>query len=908
MQKILRKRILRDLKENLFRYLALSVLIILVMYLVVSIAGAADTIIIGSQRQAEKNKVEDGQFGVFVPLTRDEIKDLEDTGIDVEEQFYLDFAVDDGAVIRIYKNRENIDLIALEDGRLAKANDEIVLEKRYCEEHKIVVGDKIQLADTEWKVVGIGSTPDYDAPLKQVSDTSVDSSIFGTAFVTKDAYDTLKKSGKSEKAEEYIYAYHLNNKLTNDELKDLLKELDFNADDVNDVYFREYWDDTVGKKDELQDGIRKLADGSKELRDGLKELRDNNKDLNDGAQEIFDAYLKEANQALKGLSIKTLTEDNFETVLSDYLETCQSPAIRVTVRSLKIQLTQLKKFVDGTKEYTDGVAEASDGSEELDDGVQELKDETDEMIDELFDVDVSNLTNFMTADNNPRIMAAADDQVINRLGGLIAGVILMILFTYVISVFVVHSIENESSVIGALYALGITSKDLMLHYITLPVLVSVISSVIGGVLGFSRLGIGVQMQDCFGYFSLPVPEYEYTPYLILYTFIMPALTAAIVNCLVIRKKLARPVLSLLRKEQSANRIREINLGNMDFLARFRIRQMLREMRSAIALLFGLFVSLLIVMMGLDIYVMCSNVNVENRRDTKFEYMYTYKYPTGDIPDGGEEAFAKEFKKERLGYNLDVTLLGIHKGNPYFRVKNAKGRNEIVISTAVTQKYDVGVGDEFVVTDEETDTKYIFDIVGTTQYSSALYIFMDIDNMREFFGESDDYFNVVFSDHKLSIPSGRLYATMSKADVEEASGIFIKMMWPMIGMLLVCSVIIFCAVMYLMMKVMIDRSAYHISLVKIFGFRTKEVNRLYLQGNFYLVAVGSAICIPLAKVCMDMIYPLLIANVNGGCNLHFSWQMYLGIYAAIIVLYLLINQALVGRVKKMLPAEVLKNRE
>ena len=30
--------------------------------------------------------------------------------------------------------------------------------------------------------------------------------------------------------------------------------------------------------------------------------------------------------------------------------------------------------------------------------------------------------------------------------------------------------------------------------------------------------------------------------------------------------------------------------------------------------------------------------------------------------------------------------------------------------------------------------------------------------------------------------------------------------------------------------------------------------------------------------------------------------------AIIVLYLLINQALVGRVKKMLPAEVLKNRE
>ena len=48
--------------------------------------------------------------------------------------------------------------------------------------------------------------------------------------------------------------------------------------------------------------------------------------------------------------------------------------------------------------------------------------------------------------------------------GLVAGVIVMILFTYVISVFVIHGIEKESSVIGALYALGVQQKDLILHY------------------------------------------------------------------------------------------------------------------------------------------------------------------------------------------------------------------------------------------------------------------------------------------------------------------------------------------------------------------------------------------------------------------------------------------------------------
>lgn len=37
MQKILRKRVLRDLKENFFRYLALGLLIILCMYMIGSL-------------------------------------------------------------------------------------------------------------------------------------------------------------------------------------------------------------------------------------------------------------------------------------------------------------------------------------------------------------------------------------------------------------------------------------------------------------------------------------------------------------------------------------------------------------------------------------------------------------------------------------------------------------------------------------------------------------------------------------------------------------------------------------------------------------------------------------------------------------------------------------------------------
>lgn len=54
MQKILRKRVLRDLKENFFRYLALGLLIILCMYMIGSLVGAGETIVQGVDEQAEK--------------------------------------------------------------------------------------------------------------------------------------------------------------------------------------------------------------------------------------------------------------------------------------------------------------------------------------------------------------------------------------------------------------------------------------------------------------------------------------------------------------------------------------------------------------------------------------------------------------------------------------------------------------------------------------------------------------------------------------------------------------------------------------------------------------------------------------------------------------------------------------
>lgn len=836
MQKVLRKRIWRDFKSNLPRYLALSLLIILAMYLVVSLVGAAETIIRGSENADSRQCVEDGDFSLFVPIKDEEMEDLEADGVTIEPQFYMDYEIDEDHTIRIFANRDEVNRIDLVKGTLAEKGNELVVERQFAEKNDISAGDVITFGGREFTVTGIGTTPDYDNVLKSLGDTGCDCLHFGTGFVAADVYDTLRAEEKSIKSEEYYYAYRLNGAMTDDELKDRLEELEFTSGDVEDPFFQEYWDRTMGKKDDLTDGIQELLDGAKELK-------------------------------------------------------------------------ELKAFDDGIIEYTDGTKEAEDGSNELLDGIQELKDETDDMIDDIFSEDAQNLMTFVKAGDNARIQAASGDQELYRSVGTIAGAILLILISYVLSVFVVHSIDQESAVIGALYALGVKRKNLMAHYVTLPTVITFVSGLIGTLLGYSSLGVPIQMQDCYNYYSLPDLDVIYMPYLFIYGIVVPPVISIIVNSLVIRKRLSKPVLTMIRNEQKVGNGKDIKFGNMSFMNLFKIRQMLRESRTGFTVVFGMFVSLLLAMMSLEIYTYCANVNRDYVNDTKYEYMYTYKYPTEEVPEGGYEAYAKTLKKKIYGYNFDITVMGLTENNPFFDVNLSDSSSKVAISSSIAYKYGLDVGDTLTLKDDEADKIYAFEIASVAQYAPSFMVFMPYDKALELFDEPENYFNVVFSDHALDVETGRLYATTTKTDVKKAAGIFSDIMQGMILTIGGVSVLIFIVVMYLMMKVMIDRSSFNIALIKIFGYRNKEVKKMYLDGNFYIITIGALISIPLTKWIMDVAYePAFVPNIACGIDKSFPFWMYLAIFAGILILYFIINHLLIRRIRKMVPAEVLKNRE
>ena len=849
MQAILRRKMRRELRANWLRYLALGLVIVFAMYIIVSLIGAADTVILGTRQHAAQNRVEDGQFTVFVPLTEAERTELSRLGADVEPAFYLDYAQDSGCVLRVFRLRQTIDLAEPEAGLLPDRDDQIALEKRFCEANGLHVKDRITLAGKTLTISAIVTSPDYDTPFRAMGDSTVDSANFGTAFVTDAAYDQLQKTNRALQAEEYVYAYRLRGETTHAALRSHLKALRFDPAKVDDPWFQSYWKQLWSERDELLSGAAELADGNRALSDALTELNDR------------------------------INEDTF--------------------LPLKLVLPgELLEAIDAL--------ERSGG--ELADGAKTLEDAISEVADRYLEADLSNLRSFTAAEDNPRIGGAADDVVINKYASIAAGVIIVALLGYVISVFVIHTIESERSVIGTLYALGVRRRDLMRHYLTLPVLISFLGGLVGTLAGYSSLGVPLQTADTYAYFSVPTLDTVVELPVILYGVIMPPVIAALVNLVVIRRKLSAPALQMIRNEDSARHVSELDLKNLAFLPRFQLRQMLREGRSALGVVLGIFVCLLLMMIGINAYVLCLHVGHNNVADTRYAYMYLYKYPETTVPAGGSPAYAETLKKEVLGYNLDVTVLGLEPDNPYFDAHPPASQSRVAISSAMAQKYGLSVGQPLVLRDEQNDRSYAFTIERVVDYSPAFFVFMDLDAMRELFDKPEDYYNTVFSDHALSIEPGRLYNVSSKQDVEKAADVFVNLMYSMVYTMILASAVIMAIVMYLMMKVMLDRSAQSIALFKVFGYRRREISRLFLSGNTVLIALGILICIPLSKRIMDALYPYLVSNVACGIDLHMAPWVYAVLYLACMLIYAIIHALLVRRIRQIPANEILKARE
>lgn len=193
MKNPLNRRIIRELKSEFGKYLVIFLLMVITIGFVSGFLVAAGSMVIAYDESFTKYNIEDGQFRTEKQLNKAVKKSVEELGITIYENFYVDLKLTNGSTMRIFKNRSEIDLVCLMEGNFPTEADEIAIDRMYADNNKLEVGDTIESDKNTWKITGLVALSDYSCLFSNNNDSMFDSVKFGVSVVTEEGFALLDK-------------------------------------------------------------------------------------------------------------------------------------------------------------------------------------------------------------------------------------------------------------------------------------------------------------------------------------------------------------------------------------------------------------------------------------------------------------------------------------------------------------------------------------------------------------------------------------------------------------------------------------------------------------------------------------------------------------------------------------------
>ncbi|GAA0179619.1 hypothetical protein SH2C18_24580 [Clostridium sediminicola] len=120
---------------------------------------------------------------------------------------------------------------------------------------------------------------------------------------------------------------------------------------------------------------------------------------------------------------------------------------------------------------------------------------------------------------------------------------------------------------------------------------------------------------------------------------------------------------------------------------------------------------------------------------------------------------------------------------------------------------------------------------------------------------------ILSNKKMNIEDDKLLTTNSKDDIISGYASLIKPLQYMLIMISVFSFVIALIIIYIVTSLLIEENKNTISMLKVFGYRKREIHNLILKSNTILVVVGYLISIPILLYSMEGFFKEITKEMN-----------------------------------------------
>lgn len=519
------------------------------------------------------------------------------------------------------------------------------------------------------------------------------------------------------------------------------------------------------------------------------------------------------------------------------------------------------------------------------------------------------LTNFLPEYLNQAIIFAGDD-----MGGDMSMIlaflyIVIVILAFVFSITISNNITKEANVIGTLRASGYSRGEMVRHYLIMPMLVLLVAAVVGNVLGYTWLEQIFANQYLASY-GLTTYEVLLNPQAFVLTTVIPLILLFIINFVMLTVKMQISPLQFIRRDLSKRKKKKAFRLNtkIPIMRRFQMRVIFQNFPNHVMIFFGVFFANFILMFGMILQPMLVHYQNTITDNVLSAYQYILKTPAETETDGAEKfCFGSLDTLPEKRSSESVSLYGVKPDSDY--VKLYSSGKKVDISTAYAEKYGVEKGDTITLKDPYGSDKYKFEVGGIYDYPSTIAVFMEQDLFRQTFDYDSDYFNAYFSDQKIKDIDDALISTeITVDDLTKTSRQLIRSMGSMMNLFLVFGALMFVLILYLLSKIIIEKNAQSISMVKILGYNNREINRIYLHSTTIVVILCILITIPISSLVMKEVVEVVFFEYSGWITYYMPAVTYVEVAASGVICYAIVAFLLNRKVKKIPMSDALKNVE
>ena len=569
------------------------------------------------------------------------------------------------------------------------------------------------------------------------------------------------------------------------------------------------------------------------------------------------------------------------------------------------------------------------------DNLESIKDKT-EHIKELakaISLKGGNVTDMTIAAFNPALHFVEDD-----MGGDVPMFTIMMVLALMIVAFVFAAIsratlEEEAPIIGTLQAMGYSRKEIIKHYIKLPLFVTLISCMVGNIAAYAFV------KDI--YFNLYYNSYSLFPKVTLInprafaiTTLTPIALVLVINYITLARKLRFSIIDFLRGNLIHATSREaFELKNLSFPRRVRLRIFRGNLNVYAVLMCGVLIANMLLMYGLSVKPLIENYM--ETLDDKLHYSHQYDLraplpedqilmvsasdmPTslsemqsiGGIVSSEDENFSRithvglSANQKHLKKELGVQLFGISDDNKYFKDYKLK-HNEVYISEGVAKRLKVDIGDILKLDDKIRGKKYEFKVKGVNDYSAGLAVFASQKYVNSLLGFDEYYYNSLLSDEALDLPSEIVISSMSADTIKNVGDQLTKVFRDVSKIMLMLSISIYVAVYYVLTKIVLDRARRQIAYLKIFGYTNSEIRKFYVTTSTIVLILISIAVAPLLWIALPQLIQFAMMKIDGYIPVQIEFWRFAAASGSGLIIYLLVNLINLGKIRKIDMSEALK---